>query len=201
MDIDDDDDDDVEHSTPRQLIRRLRCPVYRPTSYRDPGKANSTKIDPDQVTKGLVPSCFVVAKPSDDILAPVHYAFVAFVDDGDTFPRDLFGPSGSIAQSQDYALWEASAAAPSGEAGVSHFLKTALFDQTNMVLRRLYPPTGDETRIWCVIGIGPTGKSDWGLFVNGRLVVIVEIKPHSVSAASRISLLVVSWTSTHPLHI
>lgn len=88
---------------------------------------------------------------------------------------------------------------PEGEFGLSHWLQKSLFDHLNRLLRWSLPKSTSTwlssaqeqvedqqsgpgfTRYWEPIGTGGTGQTDWGLFVDGELVVVVEIRPHKVS--------------------
>lgn len=170
------------------MIWAMSMDPARPTEYaREVNqKSQSSKLDASRVTTGRVPDRFTM-RPimSMDGYKPLVSALQAYVR-GRNFPETLFGPNGAITKTRDLAKYEANTAAPSGESGVSHYMKTAIFDPLNHLLRlqhRDHDGPDDPERVWSVIEIEATGKSDWGLKVGGVLVVVVEIKPHQVSLA------------------
>lgn len=67
-----------------------------------------------------------------------------------------------------------------GENGISHQLQETFFAFFNHLMLVYFR---DETRIWKVISKRQTGSTDWGLFCNNVLVVIVELKPSSVGVS------------------
>ena len=96
------------------------------------------------------------------------------------FPDTYFGPGGVASTLKHDIRREASRIRPSGELGLSHWFKTALFDHLNRLASRVFDPVG-VTRYWRVIGTVGVGKTDWGLFIDDRLVAIAELKPNRVS--------------------
>ncbi len=175
----------------RDNVRTMTIPFVKATRYAEGSsskKHTSTKLDPPKVTAGRVPKRLRL-RVSDTATTGMIEDSLRRIMSQPTFPNHLFvhqsvsdGDSnlcGPIVSERSLVEWEASASAgPSGEVGVSHYLKGALFDPLNQILRHLCPET--ETRIWEVIGIGHTGKTDWGFVINNKLVLVVEIKPHVV---------------------
>lgn len=158
-------------------------PFCKPTMYsRDEPNRKSSKLDPPQVIPDRVPRDIRV-RPINTIPGYANIARVLeTLLNSDTYPEGLFDePNGSLHHLSTMSSWEAETRTPSGESGVSHFIKSALFNKLNVIVREVFP---EKTRYWAVIGIGSTGKTDWGYFVNGVLALIVEIKPHSVSRIS-----------------
>ncbi|WVR09825.1 hypothetical protein IAU60_006901 [Kwoniella sp. DSM 27419] len=151
-------------------------PMCLATAYKGGAPRTSTKLDPERIKFDRVPSTYEVVMPRI-ILPPLHRALEQALRRPD-FPDRLFKPGGAVACAKSLYDWEVTAYQPSGETGVSHILKSVLFDHLNRILMNLYEGRG--TRVWRVIGLGSTGRADWGLYINGYLCVIVEIKPHSV---------------------
>jgi hypothetical protein len=159
-------------------LRGLKLPACLPTDYSGDleRKRGSTRLDSSKVTHGRVPRLIRITS-WDTIRLPLQRALNALLrDEAGRFPDHLFDHD--IPCFRRRAEHEAQCARPSGESGVSHFLKLALFDLLNMLLQHVY---SDQTRVWKPIGIGGTGKGDWGLYVNDVLVGVVEIEPHCVS--------------------
>ncbi len=164
----------------RQMIWDLAMPVYKPTEYSTSTgdkRTTSTKLDPAKVSDGRVPGRFKVrALSSMGGFTALKRALRTWIN-SETFPSHLFGENGELRPIRKLAEWEAQTSTPSGEAGLSHFIKTSIFDLVNYILSQFE----GRDRTWKVIGIGGTGKTDWGFFLDGVLVCIVEIKPHCVS--------------------
>ena len=157
----------------------LACPPLLPTVYArdsDDKQKSSTKLEPSQVPGNVVPKVLML-EAADTMLHPLKMAFSDFLSSLE-FPDDMLDEGSLVRQSHRDAMLQAERVAPSGENGISHFLKSSLFDQINRILYRFFP---DEDRFWRAIGIGRSGKTDWGLYLNGVLVVVVELKPHIVS--------------------
>ena len=166
----------------------LECPRLLPTSYStdDGTPGSTTRLNPSQVRSGIVPDQLRVAR-LDQLISPAQDALRGLLE-SPTFPDHLLERHSLVILSHEDAKVQANRIAPSGETGISHFLKSSLFDQLNRILAAIYPvePQQEEERFWRVIGIGGAGKTDWGLFINGKLVVIVELKPSMVSSMSRV---------------
>jgi len=192
MDDEEDDDvvgiifeSDVDRDRFRLIRERMMVPACLPTEYSGvKDKRTLTNLVLDQVTNHRVPTTFRLRsrKSLCDPLAQASLAALRLSH----FPDHLFSETGSITQALSHAKWEADSLAPSGEAGISLFLKTALFDLLNQIVRELYR-SANETRGWKPIGIGGTGRCDYGFFVNCGLVAIVELKPHCVSSLCPVS--------------
>ena len=162
----------------RQALQIVPC---RQTLYSDDkrGGRSSSKLDPKAVPLNAVPKKFELAVLAT-LTEPIGQALSACLrQETERLEslQDLLAPNGLLATLREDAKVEGLQIRPSGEMGLSHFLKTSLFDHLNRMLRILYP---DHSRYWCVIGIGKTGKTDWGLFIKGGLRVAVELKPSNV---------------------
>lgn len=167
--------DDVIASR-RQKIRSLVLPNCKPTAYSRDRRGSQTALNADQVERFRVPSQFSVV-PADTVTAPALAAYEAYLASSD-FPDALFADDGPINALVDAANALAGGPAPSGEAGVSHFLQVALFLILDLILSRFRPD--QHERCWRFVGIGRTGKADWGLYLDGVLVFILKLKPHIV---------------------
>ena len=155
---------------------------YAGDDHKTSKSKSSTGLDPKRVTTGRVPRLTLL----DDWTRLTNGTIVASFKrllGSSSFPDRIFEVGGLVDERIEDLRYQVDAAAPSGEAGVSHFLALACFDTINTILRYLYHGT-EETRVWRVVGIGRTGRTDWGLYRNGVMVVIVEIKPHCVSQPS-----------------
>lgn len=168
----------AQYTSRRRAIRELTLPYALPTKYsRSPSRrsGNTTTLDPTQVTQHRVPTQFRL-DDTETMLAPMVDALRRSCMENH-FPDHLFHPDGRLAEMRADAQWMAQTAQPSGETGVSHLLQVALFQQLEKIAREYFP---DQTRVWRVIGTGKTGKADRGLYINGVLVLVVELKPHTV---------------------
>ena len=173
----------------------LRCPLLLPTIYaagREDKKRSSSKLDPDQVAKNVAPNKLKKERAAT-MVEPLHNALREWLSARD-FPDHLLHDGSIVRLCHDEVAQDADRIAP-GETGISHFLKSSLFDQINRFCSKRYP---QEDRFWRVIGVGGSGKTDWGFYVNGILRVVVELKPHIVSlseAASPKAMLISGLTN------
>ncbi|KAK4686825.1 hypothetical protein P7C73_g3301, partial [Tremellales sp. Uapishka_1] len=165
--------DDI-HPVRFRHVASLDPPAVMPAEYTGPPSEGTTIINPDKIPKGKAPMQLQGvgrARLTKDLRTHLESAMRS-----DKWPSHLFAEGGSVAQSIVRVTEEAKRIRPSGESGVSHYLKSALFDHMNVIMWRWDFPGQD--RLWRVIGIGKTGKTDWGLFINGLLVAVVEVKPN-----------------------
>lgn len=167
-----------------QFIRGFKLPFCKPTVYAKSSSSaerrDSTRLDPTTVTDRGIPRELKVYR-NDELpgLEPIRSALENFLFSSH-FPEAIFRPDGPLDHLRGRARDDAETIPPSGETGVSHWLKTALFDPLNETFASTSP---GEARSWKVIGIGKTGKTEWALFMNGVMVVILKLKPHIVSRA------------------
>jgi hypothetical protein len=157
-----------------RLIRSLKPPPCLPTQFTDDQEPGCTKLNADQVAKGVVPNVYKLEAKSTMIQPLVEWLNSFY--DSPLFPTaDVDDWSRRLPNMREKAQMRP----PSGEAGVSDHLSVTMFDRLNDLLLSYYKDKG-EGRRWSVIGIGVTGKSDWGLYINGVLVAVVELKPSIV---------------------
>ena len=156
------------------ILDILDQPPCHPTQFAArKDKTKSTKVNPENVVNGRVPRRLELAQ---DVFTDLDSTMRQFLS-SPSFPGHLFGPNDDIGALQKIATRNAQRITPPGEHGLSHFLAIALFEKINCVLVEVFT---DETRFWKAIGIGSSGKPDWGLYLNGVLVSVVELKPHIV---------------------
>ena len=158
-------------------LRMLEPPPYKPVEFtQEPQASQLTKTDVSEIPIGNAPNIFKVQslKPTLDRL---HHRLHECLF-GPSWHSHTFEQPGTIHHLHGVANRSADIISPSGEVGLSHLLQTALFDKLNNLLWIIFPV---GNRFWKVLGRGPTGTTDWGLFVEDKLVVIVELKPNEVS--------------------
>lgn len=161
-----------------------------PTSSRETTRIDLTNV----ITPQQLPSTFRIANPTL-LLRPFEQSLTNFVADinpsfGLPYPDDWISAAADSYWMQRTTMnryWmqhttmnrvKACMSRPLGEAGLSDQLGVLLFDRLNDIAARYFVAV--STREWKPIGMGGVGKTDWGLFVNGTLRVIVGLKPSSV---------------------
>jgi len=66
----------------------------------------------------------------------------------------------------------------SNEYNLSHWLKSSMFDIIHIII---WTHIKGDTRYWRALGTGRRGTCDYGFYVNNKLVIVLELKPSSVS--------------------
>jgi len=121
--------------------------------------------------------------PNDIKTKLLHLKLLAYLSQGVDLAN--FDPQGIIGFRLAAAGRDAALGPVDGEEGISHYLKSALFDTLNDFIREPSPRNLTEgicDRHWKVRGAvgGGNGRPDWELILNGNKVVLLELKPEIV---------------------